>query len=144
MPEESEPRRRVRIVLAAKLRADWSAVVEVPSDTSDTELVLLVDDFFHHVEMDEYVQDDEFWGKGECGVTDNVDDRERTEYRAIRDADGQLTHHKVPPHADTRWCVVHGEAFVPEMFETRAAADAFKAQCDDYVSGPWEVSAGRS
>ena len=138
------PSKRIRVVLAAKLRADWSAVVEVPADASDAELALLMNQFFHGIEMDEYVQDDEYWGQGECCVNDNVDDSERAEYRATRDAPGKLVYQKTSTHSQTLWCVVHGAAFVPAMHANRDAADTFKAQCGDtYVSGPWEVSVGQ-
>jgi hypothetical protein len=129
--------KRVRIALAANLRADWSGVVEVPTDASDEELHALVNQFFHTINMDEYVVNDEHWGKGECELRDNVDAEERVEYRATRDAQGNFVIEKV---TSSLWCVVHGEAFVPEVFDSVARAEAFKAQCDDYVSGPWEIA----
>jgi hypothetical protein len=131
--------KRVRVALAARLRAEWSAVVEVPGDASESELAALVDQFFHTIEMDEYVQDDEYWGKGERGVKDNVDDNERVAYRATRDASGKLVYHNLATQPASLWCVVHGEEFVPEMFPDRETAEAFKERCPDYVSGPWKI-----
>ena len=104
------PLKRVRMVLAAKLRADWSGVVEVPADTSEAELDALANQFFHTINMDEYVVDNEYWGKGECGFDNNVDAEEPLQYRAVRNEQGKLAFEKVP---QSLWYVVHGQTFVP-------------------------------
>jgi hypothetical protein len=58
--------KRVTIMLAALTRVEWSAIVEVPKDMTQSELEDLVDTMYDEIDGGEFTEDTEFWDKGEC------------------------------------------------------------------------------
>jgi len=60
--------KKIRINLAALTRVQYTEVIEVPSNTTEKEIQILVDQRYDAVDGGDYTGDTEFWEKGEsCG-----------------------------------------------------------------------------
>ncbi len=92
--------KRVRICLSARMRAEWTAVVEVPADASQQELDDLAYDFSRDIDGGEYTDDNDYWETNSPDFEQDVDRQEQTEYRAIRQDGGRLTWRDMDELAD--------------------------------------------
>jgi hypothetical protein len=95
IPPTSNATKRVRICLSAMMRADWSAVVEVPTDASEQELIELSVDFNRDIDGGEYVDDNEYWENNDARVAHDVCPREKVDYLAVRGETGNLVCEKL-------------------------------------------------
>lgn len=85
MTETVKPEtKRIRIMLGAMTRAEWSALVEVPKNMKRDELTDLVARFYDDIDGTEFTDDNEFWDKGEC-TYEHTDDDGPPEFVVTRD-----------------------------------------------------------
>lgn len=74
MPEAATTK-KVRITLAALTRVEYTEVLEVPADMSDEDLEALVDKRYDDVDGGNFVDDPDYWVRGECSfsIADEMD-----------------------------------------------------------------------
>lgn len=61
-----QPTKLVRINLSALTRVEYCEVVEVPASFSEGDIQEVIDTCYKQVDGGAYVDDVEFWEKGEC------------------------------------------------------------------------------
>lgn len=93
--------RDVRIILGALTRVEYTTVVRVPKNATQSQLDALVEQFYQDTDGTEFQDDAEFWDKGECryellAVDENVE----PEFEASFDDDDDLVPTRLvdPPH----------------------------------------------
>ncbi len=78
--------KRIRIVLAAITRVEYSEVLEVPADLTTRDLERLVDERYSEVDGDAFTPDWDYWERGDCySERVSADDPTVPTGRVIRD-----------------------------------------------------------
>ena len=70
--------------LCAYTRVDFSAVIDIPDDTSELDECNIAELFYNTIEGGEYCDDNEYWEKGPISI-ESVAGSEKPEYRVERD-----------------------------------------------------------
>jgi len=63
--------RKITLNLAAYTRIEFSKEIEVPDDTTDEELEMMLHEFQDSTDGGEYVDDPDYWEQGEPYWTEN-------------------------------------------------------------------------
>jgi len=62
----SKETKKVRINLSALTRLYWDVEIDVPNNLSRSELDDLVREFYDEVDGSDFVEDNEYWERGNC------------------------------------------------------------------------------
>lgn len=66
MSEPKPATQKIRIVLGALTRVEYTEVLEVPAGMSRSDLNRLVEERYDRVDGGDFVDDDQYWERGEC------------------------------------------------------------------------------
>jgi len=75
--------KNIRVKLAVLTRVEYSRVISVPDDFSENELDRLVDETYRNTDGGEYLDDPDYWEKGNCYWEAVDDDSEEVHANTI-------------------------------------------------------------